>query len=155
MRAEYDFSKGKRGAILPTKGKTRITIYLYRQHGSGRISGAGRTSRNRISDDDERRAESVPVAGGGACYRVGTSPGNSRRGCGQGTAKPTRKRTRREASFCFASIPPARRLARDAFTFGPRCRSRATICCSRNARSPLIRPGASVTTRTRGAIVTY
>jgi hypothetical protein len=29
MRADYDFSKGKRGAILPTKGKTRITIYIY------------------------------------------------------------------------------------------------------------------------------
>ena len=28
MRQEYDFSKGKRGAILPSKGKTRITIYL-------------------------------------------------------------------------------------------------------------------------------
>ena len=28
MRAEYDFSKGKRGALLPIKGKTRITIYL-------------------------------------------------------------------------------------------------------------------------------
>lgn len=28
MRAEYDFSKGKRGGILPTKGKTRITIYI-------------------------------------------------------------------------------------------------------------------------------
>ncbi|MFZ5594906.1 MAG: BrnA antitoxin family protein [Pseudomonadota bacterium] len=28
MRAEYDFSKGKRGALLPTKGKTRITIYI-------------------------------------------------------------------------------------------------------------------------------
>lgn len=28
MRAEYDFSKSKRGAILPTKGKTRITIYI-------------------------------------------------------------------------------------------------------------------------------
>ena len=28
MRDEYDFSKGKRGAILPTKGKTRITIYI-------------------------------------------------------------------------------------------------------------------------------
>lgn len=28
MRAEYDFSKGKRGAIIPTKGKTRITIYI-------------------------------------------------------------------------------------------------------------------------------
>jgi hypothetical protein len=28
MRAEYDFSKGKRGALLPSKGKTRITIYI-------------------------------------------------------------------------------------------------------------------------------
>jgi uncharacterized protein (DUF4415 family) len=28
MKAEYDFSKGKRGAILPSAGKTRITIYL-------------------------------------------------------------------------------------------------------------------------------
>jgi BrnA antitoxin of type II toxin-antitoxin system len=28
MRAEYDFSKAKRRALLPTKGKTRITIYI-------------------------------------------------------------------------------------------------------------------------------
>ena len=28
MRAEYDFSKGKRGALMSTKGKTRITIYI-------------------------------------------------------------------------------------------------------------------------------
>jgi hypothetical protein len=28
MRKEYDFSKGKRGAILPSPGKTRITIML-------------------------------------------------------------------------------------------------------------------------------
>lgn len=28
MRAEYDFSKAKRGALVPTKGKTRITIYI-------------------------------------------------------------------------------------------------------------------------------
>jgi hypothetical protein len=28
MRAEYDFSKGKRGALLSTRGKTRITIYI-------------------------------------------------------------------------------------------------------------------------------
>ena len=28
MRAEYDFSKAKRGAIVPAKGKTRITIYI-------------------------------------------------------------------------------------------------------------------------------
>ena len=28
MKREYDFSKGKRGALLPTKGKTRITIFI-------------------------------------------------------------------------------------------------------------------------------
>jgi len=28
MRKEYDFSNGKRGAIIPSTGKTRITIYL-------------------------------------------------------------------------------------------------------------------------------
>jgi uncharacterized protein (DUF4415 family) len=28
MKKEYDFSKGKRGVIIPQTGKTRITIYL-------------------------------------------------------------------------------------------------------------------------------
>jgi uncharacterized protein (DUF4415 family) len=28
MRKEYDFSQGKRGAVLPTTGKTRVTIML-------------------------------------------------------------------------------------------------------------------------------
>lgn len=28
MRKEYDFSKGKRGAVLKPRAKTRITIYL-------------------------------------------------------------------------------------------------------------------------------
>ncbi len=28
MKAEYDFSKAKRGAIIPQTGKTRITIYI-------------------------------------------------------------------------------------------------------------------------------
>ncbi|SLM31653.1 CopG domain protein DNA-binding domain protein [Desulfamplus magnetovallimortis] len=28
MKPEYDFSKAKRGAVVPQKGKTRITIYL-------------------------------------------------------------------------------------------------------------------------------
>lgn len=27
-KKQYDFSKGKRGAVIPTTGKTRITIYL-------------------------------------------------------------------------------------------------------------------------------
>jgi hypothetical protein len=28
MRAEYDFSKGKRGAVIAQKGKTRISIFI-------------------------------------------------------------------------------------------------------------------------------
>jgi hypothetical protein len=28
MRKVYDFSKGRRGAVIPSKGKTRITIML-------------------------------------------------------------------------------------------------------------------------------
>lgn len=28
MKKEYNFSKGKRGAVIPAAGKTRITIYL-------------------------------------------------------------------------------------------------------------------------------
>ena len=28
MKKGYDFSKGKRGAVIPQTGKTRITIYL-------------------------------------------------------------------------------------------------------------------------------
>jgi hypothetical protein len=28
MRAEYDFAKGKRGAVIPQKGKTRISIFI-------------------------------------------------------------------------------------------------------------------------------
>jgi uncharacterized protein (DUF4415 family) len=28
VKPEYDFSRGRRGQAVPTKGKTRITIYL-------------------------------------------------------------------------------------------------------------------------------
>jgi uncharacterized protein (DUF4415 family) len=28
MKPEYDFSKGKRGAVIPQKGKTRISIFI-------------------------------------------------------------------------------------------------------------------------------
>ncbi len=28
MKRQYDFSKGKRGAVVAQKGKTRITIYI-------------------------------------------------------------------------------------------------------------------------------
>lgn len=57
MRAEYDFSKGKCGALISAKGKTRITIHIdnavlseFRARGKG---GHG------LSDHDERGAEGV------------------------------------------------------------------------------------------------
>jgi hypothetical protein len=28
MKADYDFSKGRRGAVIPQKGKTRISIFI-------------------------------------------------------------------------------------------------------------------------------
>ena len=28
MLEEYDFSKGKRGSVIPQRGKTRITIFI-------------------------------------------------------------------------------------------------------------------------------
>jgi hypothetical protein len=28
MRTEYEFSKGKRGAVVPQRGKTRISIFI-------------------------------------------------------------------------------------------------------------------------------
>ena len=28
MKSEYDFSNAKRGAVIPQKGKSRITIYI-------------------------------------------------------------------------------------------------------------------------------
>ena len=28
MKGEYDFSSGKRGAVMPQKGKTRISIFI-------------------------------------------------------------------------------------------------------------------------------
>ncbi len=28
MKSSYDFSKGRRGAVIPSTGKTRITIFL-------------------------------------------------------------------------------------------------------------------------------
>jgi uncharacterized protein (DUF4415 family) len=28
MKKEYDFRKGRRGAVLPRRGKTRITIFI-------------------------------------------------------------------------------------------------------------------------------
>jgi len=43
MKAEYDFSKGRRGQAAPTKGKTRITIFIDAQIVAAFKSEAART----------------------------------------------------------------------------------------------------------------
>jgi uncharacterized protein (DUF4415 family) len=43
MKAEYDFSKGRRGQAVPTTGKTRITIYLDDQILAAFKAESGRT----------------------------------------------------------------------------------------------------------------
>lgn len=53
MRKEYDFSHGRRGAVLPQTGKTRITIYLddeILEEFRGRADSAGRGYQTMIND---------------------------------------------------------------------------------------------------------
>jgi len=53
MRKEYDFSKGKRGAVIPQKGKTRITIYIddkILEEFRNRADAAGRGYQTMIND---------------------------------------------------------------------------------------------------------
>lgn len=63
MRKEYDFSKGKRGAVIPSPGKTRITIMLdnevieaFRQRaelsGTGYQTAINEALRSAIGADD-------------------------------------------------------------------------------------------------------
>lgn len=63
MRNEYDFSRGKRGAVIPSSGKTRITIMLdddvieaFRAKaeaaGSGYQTLINRALRAALADDD-------------------------------------------------------------------------------------------------------
>jgi hypothetical protein len=51
MKIEYDFAKAKRGAVVPQKGKTRISIYIDNE--------VLEQFRQRISDDDERSPAGV------------------------------------------------------------------------------------------------
>jgi uncharacterized protein (DUF4415 family) len=53
MRKEYDFSKAKRGAVMPQKGKTRISIYIddeILEEFRGRADTAGRGYQTMIND---------------------------------------------------------------------------------------------------------
>ncbi|RJQ53987.1 MAG: CopG family transcriptional regulator [Nitrospiraceae bacterium] len=62
MFKEYDFSKGRRGAVLPQKGKTRITICIdtdvlewfrdeAEREGQGYQTAINRALRNYIKQD--------------------------------------------------------------------------------------------------------
>ena len=53
MKKAYDFSKGKRGAVIPQTGKTRITIYLddeILEEFRDRADAAGRGYQTMIND---------------------------------------------------------------------------------------------------------
>ena len=53
MRKEYDFSKAKRGAVIPQKGKTRISIYIddkILEEFRNRADAAGRGYQTMIND---------------------------------------------------------------------------------------------------------
>ena len=53
MRKEYDFQKAKRGAVIPQKGKSRISIYLddkILEEFRARADAAGRGYQTMIND---------------------------------------------------------------------------------------------------------
>jgi uncharacterized protein (DUF4415 family) len=62
MQEEYNFSKGRRGAVIPNKGKTRITIFIdtdilewfrdqAEREGQGYQTGINQALRNYIKQD--------------------------------------------------------------------------------------------------------
>jgi uncharacterized protein (DUF4415 family) len=72
MRKEYDFSKGKRGAVVPSPGKTRITIMLdddviehFRQAaeavGTGYQTMINSVLRAAVADAKGKKAEEKPL----------------------------------------------------------------------------------------------
>jgi uncharacterized protein (DUF4415 family) len=72
VRKEYDFFKGKRGAVLPSPGKTRITIMLdddviefFRAKaeamGAGYQTMINASLRNTIAEERRKSKEDRPV----------------------------------------------------------------------------------------------
>ena len=72
VRKEYDFSKGKRGAAVPSPGKTRITIMLdddlieffrakAEAQGTGYQTMINATLRATVAEERGRSAEDQPV----------------------------------------------------------------------------------------------
>lgn len=71
MKDEYDFSQGKRGALAPAKGKTRITIMLddavieaarnvAENEGFGYQTVINNTLRKALLDDGSKSAATIP-----------------------------------------------------------------------------------------------
>lgn len=72
MREHYDFSKGKRGPVIPSPGKTRITIMLdddviehYRaraeSQGTGYQTMINAALREAVAEAEGRTADDRPV----------------------------------------------------------------------------------------------
>ena len=72
MRKEYDFSKGKRGAVIASPGKTRITIMLdddviefFRAKAEARGTGyqtmINATLRATVTEEQGKSADERPV----------------------------------------------------------------------------------------------
>jgi uncharacterized protein (DUF4415 family) len=72
VRKEYDFSKGQRGAVLPSSGKTRITIMLdddviefFRARaeamGAGYQTMINASLRNTMAEEQGKSKEDRPV----------------------------------------------------------------------------------------------
>lgn len=72
MRKEYDFSKGKRGAVIASSGKTRITIMLdddliehfraeAEAQGTGYQTMINATLRATVAEKQGKAAEDRPV----------------------------------------------------------------------------------------------
>ena len=60
MKRQYDFSKGKRGAVIVPTGKTRITIYIDTDILKNSVSGR---EWSRGSNDDQRSRCDTPGEG--------------------------------------------------------------------------------------------
>ena len=72
MRKEYDFSKGKRGAVIASAGKTRITIMLdddlieffrakAEAQGTGYQTMINATLRATVAEETGKAVENQPV----------------------------------------------------------------------------------------------
>lgn len=72
MRREYDFSKARRGAVIPSPGKTRITIMLdddlieyFRSKAEARGTGyqtmINATLRAAVAEEQGRSADDEPL----------------------------------------------------------------------------------------------